>query len=520
LLPRLSTDRLNRDANGAWAERPLAAIEEIGGRAVIVAVNAAAEAAGSVPGMSLADARALCPGLTAVPRDGHADARALDRLVGWCERYTPWVANDGADGLVLDVTGCAHLMGGEAALLQDLSRRLRARGLTVRAALADTPGAARAVARCGRHGTVVPTDGTRTALADLAVEGLGIAPDVLATLSKLGLRTIGSLLPLPRASLAARFGRDLVVRLDRALGVETEPIGPRPYLPPFRERLGFAEPIGTPEDIERGLHVLLERLCRRLGGAGRGCRRLVFSARRVDGTRHDVHVGTASPVRAPDHLARLFTEKLTAIDPGFGIDGLLLEASVTEPLAVDQVAIALRDPDPAAKTPSVVAAGTPSVSPGLARLVDRLGSRLGLAQVVRLVPVESHLPDRAVRAQFACAVLPARGGWPRTPPRPTRLLDRPEPIDAVAPLGPDDPGAAPGLFRWRGRRHRVCAAQGPERLAPEWWRTDDRRAWASGGRDYFRVEDETGARFWIFRTGIENGANGSVSRWYLHGLFP
>jgi len=509
----LSTDRLNRDGKGAWAERPLAAIEEIGGRAVIVAVNAAAEAEGAVPGMSLADARALCPALAAVPRDGHADAQALDRLAGWCERYTPWVAVDGTDGLVLDVTGCTHLMGGETALLRDLGRRLRGRGLTVRTALAATPGAARALARCGRDGAVVPADGTRAALADLAVEGLGIAPDVQATLHKLGLRTVGALLPLPRASLAARFGRDLVFRLDRALGVEDEPISPRPFVPPFRERLGFAEPIGTPEDIERGLEILLERLCRRLGRAGRGCRRLVFTARRVDGTENSVYAGTASAVRDPDHLQRLFAEKLAAIDPGFGIDALLLEAPVTEPLAVDQAAIALRVSDAPSKTSS--SDGT-SISPGFARLVDRLGSRLGLDRVVRLVPVESHLPDRAVCSKPACVAVPARTGWPRTPPRPTRLLARPEPIDAVASLDPGDPGAAPGLFRWRGRRHRICAAEGPERLATEWWRTDGRQDWAPGGRDYFRVEDETGARFWIFRIGIR----GPAARWYLHGLFP
>ena len=512
----MSTDRLNRDGKGAWAERPLAAIEEIGGRAVIVAINAAAEVEGAAPGMSLADARALCPALAALPWDGHADARALDRLAGWCERYTPWVAIDGADGLVLDVTGCAHLMGGETALLRDLGRRLRARGLTVRTALAATPGAARALARCGRDGAVAPADETRAALSDLAVEGLGIAPDVQATLNKLGLRTIGALLPLPRASLAARFGRDLVIRLDRALGVEDEPVSPRPFVPPFRERLGFAEPIGTPEDIERGLDVLLERLCRRLGRAGRGCRRLVFTARRVDGTENDVCAGTASAVRAPDHLRRLFAEKLAAIDPGFGIDALVLEATVTEPLAVDQTAIALRVSNPLSRAPAPDAS---PVSPGFARLVDRLGSRLGLDRVIRLVPLESHLPDRAVCAQPACAALPARAGWPHTPPRPTRLLSRPEPIDAVAPLDPGDPGAAPGLFRWRGRRHRICAAEGPERLAGEWWRTDGARDWAPGGRDYFRVEDDTGARFWIFRTGIRGPAEDPPPRWYLHGLF-
>ncbi len=508
----MPTDRLNRDGKNGWADRPLAAIEEIGGRAVIVAVNASAEAEGAVPGMSLADARALCPGLAALPRQAQADAQALERLAGWCERYTPWVAADGADGLVLDVTGCAHLMGGEAALLRDLKRRLRARGLTVRAALAATPGAARALARCGRDGAVVPDGDTRAALTDLAVEGLGIAPDVAATLAKLGLRTIGALLPLPRASLAARFGRDLVVRLDRALGVEDEPISPRPFVAPYRERLGFAEPIGTLEDIERGLEVLLARLCRRLGQAGRGCRRLVFTARRVDGTEQGVTVGTASPARAPYHLRRLFTEKLPAIDPGFGIDALVLEAPVTEPLAVDQAVIAL-----AAAAPR--AGDAAPVPPGFARLVDRLGNRLGLDRVVRLVPVESHLPDRAVRAQSACTAFGAGAAWPRTPPRPTRLLTRPEPIDAVVSADPGDPGAAPGLFRWRGRRHRVCAAEGPERFTPEWWQTAGRRDWAAGGRDYFRVEDETGARFWIFRSGVRAPADGAAPRWYMHGLF-
>lgn len=500
----MPTDRLNRTQNGTWADRPLAVVQEISGRAVLMAVNGCAEQGGATPGMSLADARALCPVLSALPVDPAADQALLERLADWCLRYTPWVALDGADGLLLDVSGCAHLMGGEVVLLDDLRLRLEDAGLTVRTALAATPAAARALARCGRNGAIVPADGTKAALSGLPVEGLAPPPDTLANLHRLGLRSIGDVLPLPRAALAARFGLDLALRLDHALGFSAEPINFRPFRPVYEERLVFAEPIGLRDDIERSLNILLQSMVKRLEPDGKGCRKLTLSFERVDGTVQAISAGTAAPVRDADHLARLFAEKLDTVEPGFGIDRAVLTAPVVEPLAPGQETII-----PAA------APGELGQTAGLAPLIDRLGSRLGLEHVIRLAPVDSHLPDRAVRRAPALDPVPDR--WPRQPMRPTRLLRRPEPIDVVAPLADGDPGEPPGLFQWRGRRHRVQAAQGPERFAPEWWRQAG--AWRRGTRDYYRIQDERGARFWVFRTGMSRRRAFGAPDWFMHGFF-
>ena len=497
----------------AWRDRPLATVGARPGGLCIVAVNRAAGDAGVHPGLPLTTARALVPGLCTAGTEAAAERRDLAALADWCGRYSPWTALDGAGGIWLDVSGCAHLFGGEAALLDDLGGRLGGLGFACVAALADTPGAAWAVARFGERVTgavtIVPPGQTRRALAPLPVAGLRLPPGMAEALHRLGLGRIGEVLALPRASLAARFGEALLGRLDQALGRCDEPISPRRPLPALRARLAFAEPIARTDDVAAALRHLLAELCRRLEAAHQGARRLELAFYRVDGSRTDAAVGTSRPTRDPDHLERLFAEKLDGLDAGFGIEVMTLAASAVDPLAP------LQD-------------GLYSEKDGradVARLLDRLAGRLGPARVTRLVECASHVPERACReiSAVAASASPAPGtpgphGGERRPaqPRPVHLLPWPEPIEVMAPV-PDHP---PVMFRWRRHRHRVRRADGPERIAPEWWREGPGEACsqAAHSRDYYRVEDTAGRRFWLYREGLYRP--GIRPRWYLHGFFP
>lgn len=497
-FPRLATDRVARDRGAAWSARPAATTAECGNRILLTGINRAAEEAGLAPGMTLADARAVVAGLATVPAEPAAEAELLGRLGRWCGRYTPLVARDGPDGLFLDVTGCAHLFGGEAALLRDVMARLDRLGFAVSAALADTAAAARAVARFAAPGTVVPPGSAARALERLPVAALGLDRESAAGLAHLGLRRIGDLYGLPRGSLAARFGRATVLQLDRALGHAAEPFDSLRDDAIPRERIAFAEPIGARSDIDTALGHLLGRMAARLERAGRGARRLELACHRVDGTAQMVAVGTARPLRDVAALARLFRERLDHLDPGFGIEAMILCAPGVERQA------------PAQET--LDAARAAADADGIASLVERLGNRFGFDAVLRATPIDSHLPDRAWRLRPA-AMAGEPGGaaavWSTAILRPPRLLRRPEPVQA-------EPGAEahdlvpPAAFRWRGRRHVVRRAEGPERIAPEWWRADAH--WASGARDYWCVEDEAGRRFWLCCTGRPRC-------WHLHGLF-
>jgi protein ImuB len=517
-LPRLATDCLFRQARppGAAPEpggQPHATILSVEGRLTVAAVDAGAAAAGIAPGMALADARARLPGLTVVPADPAGDARALAGLADWCGRYTPLTAVDGMaqgggdGGLLLEVAGSAHLFGGEAGLVADLLARLRRLGFAATAGLADTPGAAWAAARflaAASGWSSVAPDQARARMAPLPVAALRLEPGVAAGLVRLGLARIGDLYGLPRAPLAARFGRGPGRRLEQMLGRLDEPISPRLPVPALIERLAFAEPIAHADDIARGLRRLLARLCAALEARGRGARRLELTLYRVDGTLQRAAVGTARAARQAGHLGRLFAEHLGRLDPGFGIEAMTLAAPRTEPAGARQLGL----PGVAAGRPAATAAST---SASLEALVDRLGNRLGRGGVVRFAAVESHLPERAVRAVPALA--PAtQGRWRGLTARPVRLLLPPEPIEAVAPV-PDQP---PVMFRWHRVAHRLRAAQGPERIAPEWWRAP--AGAAARTRDYFRVEDVDGGRFWLYREGLY-GASATPPRWYLHGVF-
>ncbi len=472
----------------------------------VAAASPAAQAGGVAPGTTLAGARALLPDLRARPADPAGDARSLARLADWCTRYSPWTApdGDGGHGLVLDVSGCAHLFGGEAALLGDLAGRLQGLGFAARAGLGPSPGAAWAVARFGaaEGAAIIPPGGAAEALATLPVRALRLPPATAQGLERLGLRRIGDLYRLPRGGLARRFGGAVTRRLDQALGLVREPISPRRPVPRWRQRLALAEPIGHPDDIARAARHLLMGLCARLEREHRGVRRLELTLYRVDGEVSRAHLGTSRPVREPEHLFRLLARHLEGLDPGLGVEVVVLAAPVTDPLTALQLSLT---PERGRDSGAAEAA--------LGQLVDRLGNRLGAGNVMRLVPRQSHLPERAAAAAPPLAAATG-AAWPDDDTRPLRLLSRPEPIEAVAEV-PDGP---PLLFRWRRVVHRVARADGPERIAPEWWR--DETPADAATRDYYRVEDGSGRRFWLYREGLYPPQGPAPRpRWYLHGIF-
>ncbi len=498
-MPRFATDRLGRLEPRLQAE-PVAVAVTLGNRRLVLAANRAAETGGVTAGLTLADARALLPRLKVFEHDPSAEHRLLARLARWAERYTPWVQIDHGEegagaGLWLDLTGSAHLYGGEAVLLDDLIRRLGRQGFAARAALADTPGAASALARYGSDGDrIAPEGGAAEALAPLPVAALRLASADADGLARLGFRRIGDLYLLPRASLARRFGPRTLRRLDQALGRAEEPVSPRRAETPHRVRRLFAEPIAQPETIAWAVKRLIAELKPLLEADGMGARRLELVCHRVDDTLQGLEIGASRPARDPDHLFRLFALKLERIDPGFGIEAMTLIARRAEPMDPRQLGLEAR-------------AAAADGAGDLAGLVDRIVGRLGADAVRRLDPRDSHWPERAQAAVPVFAPL-ATAAWPEDKARPPVLLPRPEPIEAVAIL-PDSP---PSQFRWRRRLHRVRAAEGPERIAPEWWRDSISRC-----RDYYRVEDEDGRRFWLFREGL-HGEEETRPRWWLHGM--
>lgn len=476
----------------------------------VAAVDEAAAALGLHADMALAHARALVPHVRCASGDPAGDEAALGRLAEWAICYTPWVAVDGDDGLMLDVTGCAHLFGGEAALIAHMVGRLARAGFTASAAVADTPAAAWAWVRYGAvknfpaDGIVAPR-GTRAVAAPLPVAALRSSDATVEALGRLGLHTIGDLLDLPRAPLARRFGPDLSRRLDRLLGREDEPISPLRPTPVWRTHLQFPEPIVHRDGIDIALDRLLARLCELLRAADQGARALTLTLTRVDCTAQHIHIGTSRPVREPRHLMRLFAERLGTVDAGFGIETATLAATRVESLAAIQGDLhEASDEEGAPDT---------ATRERLGALIDRLENRLGPERVRRIAAVESHIPERAA------AMVPVRQramsptAWPQQDQRPLTLLPAPEPILVLAPM-PDDP---PLSFTWRRVVHRVARAHGPERIDPEWWRQAQALPDRKRCRDYYRVEDGEGRRFWIFREGLY-GLD-VIPRWFMHGMF-
>ena len=446
------------------------------------------------------------PDIEAAPEDIDADAVLIESIADWCLRYTPLVACNTPDGLLLDISGCAHLYGGEHELVADLGSRLEDAGFAYSLAIAGTIGAAWAVSHHGKPASYACGE-ERALLTPLPLSALRLPPATIAGLARVGLKCIGDIVDLPRAPLTARFGPEVLRQLDRALGHEHEPLTPRLPVAPYAAEQRFAEPIAREEDVL----AITERLARRLQFAlerrGDGARRIELSLFRTDGVVRRIAAGTSRPLRNPGEIRALFVERLTALadvlDPGFGFDMARLSVVVAEPAPPEQIGIA---------------GGEDAAE--LCRLVDRFSARLGARRVCRLAAQDSHIPELAEAALPAQAVN-VDAGWDafrryrkeiELSPRPLRLLSRPEPIEAVAEV-PDGP---PLRFRWRRALHEVIAAEGPERIEGVWWSEHGGPA-----RDYFRVEDKSGLRFWLFRAGLYRDLpqGAAAPSWFLHGTF-
>ena len=491
------SDRLQKQSAALEAGRALIQAQKTGNRRLVYAVNAAAREAGLKPGMAVAQAQALVPELTICDAAIGEDEAALHRLGLWAlKRYSPLVAADPPDGLVLDVTGAAHLHGGEKTLLKDMVTRLAEAGITARAAAADDWGAAHAFARAStKPAIVIPPGQSAAVLQRLPLAFLRLPGDMLDPLHRLGFERIGDIAQAPRAPLAQRFGPQLHRRLDQAFGRQREPIEPLRAADIIEARRQFAEPIAAAETLTRYTGKLATALCDILLAKGVGVRRLDLLFHRVDSGLQAIRIGTARPNRDAKRLTRLLCDRLETIDPGFGVETMILRASLVEPYDTRQIRNTLLDENEA----------------DVSGLIDILANRVGEAKLYRFAPVESDVPERST-ARIAPMSNATGKTWPLRLPRPVRLLRLPEPIQTMALL-PDHP---PLSFSWRGIRRRVRHADGPERIFGEWWKSD---AECDAVRDYFQVEDDAGERFWIFRKGDGKHPETGTQSWYLHGFF-
>lgn len=534
-FPRLAAERVLRQRLNA-VDQPFAVVGDRKGAQTLVSLSPGAEAAGLRLGQGLRDAVAMCPDLLTVTEAVGADAAFLTALCRWAGKFSPWVAPEARDAIVMDLTGCAHLFGGEAGLLDQIVAECTDLRLTVRAGIADTRGAAWALARyagqqtgplrsgdeirqearatrsrAARHdrratgatvntvsvGLIAPSGQMRQVLGPLPMAALRLPPEAVEGLARLGLKRVQDVMDLPRAALARRFGADVLRRLDQSLGLEPEPVNPAATAPHFAVRLSFPDPIGLLADVTAGLDRLLPPLCAKLTTLGQGARRVRLEAYRCDAEVRQIEVSLARATDDASRIRPLLMLKLAEIDAGPGIDCLRLEVTQTETV-------------PQQQSRAVLDATRGMVPPGSAALDDligKLGARIGPESVIRLHPADSHIPGKTAQTLAAAWSQPAPSPWPRpSGPRPV-LLFRPEAVQAP------DGAAPPSRLRWRGRDLTLRVAIGPERLLPEWWLDDP--DWRSGARDYWRMEMEGGDRLWIF---YAHGAEVS-SGWFCHGVF-
>ena len=489
-MPALAIERWAKSSDCA-PDAPIVLTVEGTHGPIIHAVTRAAAERGARAGARLTDARALDPALVAMPADSEGDAALVRQLAKWVGRWSPLVEVDG-DALRLDVTGVAHLFGSERRLVRDIERRFAAIGLTARIAIAPTAAAAWALTR---HAPGICTDDLEARLSPLHVAALRLDPDTVRTLERLGLKTIGALAGVPRLALARRFrgAADVVDALDRAFGRKPEPLTAAPADAPPRAALRLEEPATHYEAASQALERLVPGLVRELQQRHLGARRLSLHGFRVDGSVGTATVATAIASREPKHLQRLLSDKAAALDPEFGFDAFALVADWTEALGAAQDSLVEE----------------PGGERELARLVDRLTVKLGPRAVRRPQPQESHLPERA-SGWISALAKPELIDLPAAR-RPQRLLDRPEAIDVVYAT----PEGMPRRFMWRRAVHDIARVEGPERIAPEWWRQSS----SARLRDYYRVEDVTGRRYWIYREGVVGDGRGGAPGWFIHGLF-
>lgn len=488
---------MTRQGNDVPDDQPIVLVTEGPHGPVVHDTNRAARAAGVTSGARVVDMNPICPDLRVEYADVAGDKLALDRLRLWVRRWCPWSVTDAPNGLILDVTGSTHLFGGPAEMLVDIESRLSVQGLSVGVAMAPTWGAAWSLARFGPV-RAMSTDETLSAMiAPLPVAALRIDEDTALLLRRLGLKRIGQLADVPRLPLMRRFAKapldqNPVMRLDQMMGDLAEPVSSQEAPPPFQVQSRLAEPIQDPTPY---LQELCDELCKALARAGSGCRGLQLTIFRTDGEVRKLDVTTSAPTRDSDHLRRLFNDRLEKIDPGFGFDLITLEARGVEPVAEGQRRLDKETEDHL----------------HLSRLVDRLSARFGQKAVTTLEAHESHIPERQdIWRQALSQTKTTPPKWPDAL-RPERILQRPEEIKVLyeVPEGP------PAQFIWRRQTFRVARYDGPERIAPEWWAEKAQTRL----RDYFRVEDPSGRRLWVYREGLLGDGRGGAPRWFVHGMF-
>jgi protein ImuB len=462
------------------------------GRLIITAVNGLAGKQGIHPGMAVADARALVPSLEVFDDDPLIQNKILYALAAWCIRYTNIVATDQPDGLKLEVTGCAHLWGGEKNYISDIHKRLTEIGYQVSISIADTVGAAWAFAHYGDGSIIVGSGEHKTALLRLSVSALRLGDSMAELLKKLGLRLVKNIIGIPRTQLLRRFGPQLISRLDQAIGIEEEILIPVNPVEPYCERLPCLEPIVTAVGIEIALQRLLEMICVRMQKENKGLRKSIFTCFRVDGKLEKIEIGTHRPTCNIKHLFKLFEIKISTIEPALGIDLFMIEALKTEKLSSRQE--------------SIWGTSKGLQGEGLSELMDRLSNRFGEQFIHRYLPDEHYWPERSFKTAISLQETSA-SPWMLERPRPIQILAKPEPVQVAAPV-PDYP---PILFRYKGFVHHIKKADGPERIEREWWMDEGPH------RDYYYVEDEDGGRYWIFRSGHYEESR--LPEWFIHGYF-
>jgi protein ImuB len=464
------------------------------GRIVVTAVSAMAAVAGIVKGMRAADAKAICPGLEVLDDKPGRPEKLLRGLAAWCIRYAPIVAVDdfGNDGLLLEVSGCAHLWGGEKPYLKDIVTRLKGKGYTVRLAIADNPGAAWAISRFGKTTPLVAVNGHAEALLPLPPEALRLDDAVLVRLRKLGFYQIKSFIGMPRSVLRRRFGEAFLLRLAQALGAEAETLLPVQVPMAFQERLPCLEPIRTRTAIEIAISKLLESLCTKLQAEGKGLRKGILTCYRLDGQLIQVAIGTNAASHSAGHLLKLFKLKIDQIRPGLGIELFILDVPKVDDVQLEQ---------------ETIWTASPGLDGGsLIRLLDRVAGKVGPEVIHRYLPARHYWPERSVKNAVSITEKPT-ADWRMDMPRPTELLTVPAAIEVMA-LIPDHP---PRFFIYKGTQHQVVKADGPERIEREWWLDTGEH------RDYYQVEDDRGRRYWLFRSG--HYGSEKQFKWFLHGFF-
>jgi protein ImuB len=462
------------------------------GRKIITSVNERAFNLGIEPGIAVADARAIFPSLEVLNDDAVLSEKLLKAIAEWCIRFTNIVAIDPPDGILMDITGAAHLWGGEKKYINDIHLRLKNRGYDVRAAIADSIGTAWAIAHYSGFPAIVESGKQMEVLLSLPPSALRLDINVTDRLHKLGLHQIRYFISMPRSALRRRFGKELILKLDQALGNEEEPLIPVQPVEPWRERLPCLEPIVTATGIEIALQRLLGTLCNRMQQEGIGIRKAVFTGFRADGKLEKIEIGTHRASINAGHLYKLFEDKISTIEPDPGIELFMIEALKAEKISPHQE--------------NLWDTTCGLENPGLSELMDRLTNRFGHSPVRRFLPSEHYLPEKSFKESVSLDEKSSTP-WLNGRPRPLQILSRPELIEVMAPI-PDYP---PMLFRYLGKLHKIKKADGPERIEQEWWMQDGPL------RDYYTVEDEEGHRYWLFRSG--HYKENEKPKWFIHGFF-